>query len=353
MRMSLFFKQGKVIHKILSIACVVLVVSSCQNGEKAPDVSGVQVNLQAQRLDRDLATIDTNAVAAGAVILQKKYPEFFNFFLDTLMGFDINGNYSDTTTGIKQGLRVFLTNHDYKGLLDTVNVHFPDTKSTDEELKKGFQYMKYYYPNFHEPKIIYIVSWLHDWEAFTVGDNTLAIGLDYYLGPAYPYYKSVGVPEYMNIHLKPDYIPVAAFSVLYTNMHPIVQDGQTLLGLMLQYGKQQYFLHKVLPFVNDATRLGYTDKQMAWCEQNEAMVYNFFIRENLLYATEFQRIIRYVTDGPNSTGMPEESPGNIGSWLGYRIVTRYMQEHPETSLEDLFKETDSEKFLAASKYKPK
>jgi hypothetical protein len=357
MRISLFLGPMKVIHKIVSALCIgamtCIVLNGCKSGEQQPDVSGIKIDMKTQRLDRDLAAIDTNHIGAGLQQLKTKYPDFLNFYLDTLMGFEIRGNYVDTAPGIKLGLKAFLTHKDYRGVFDTVMLHFPDTKKTDEALVKGFQYMKYYFPQYKVPQVIYLVSGLNNWGAFTYGDNTVGIGLDMFLGKEYPFYRSVGLPDYMNTHLRPAYMPVAAFSAIYTGMHPIVMDNRTLLDMMIQKGKEQYFINKVLPFVDDTTQLGYTQKQLEWCGQNEAMVYNFFIRENLLFATELGRVARYINDGPNSTGMPPESPGNIGSWLGLRIVMAYMQQHPGTTMEQLFAETDPQQFLAASKYKPK
>ena len=59
-------------------------------------------------------------------------------------------------------------------------------------------------------------------------------------------------------------------------------------------------------------------------------------------------------DGPSATGMPPESPGNIGAWLGLQIVEAYMKQHPEKTLKELITEPiDAQRFLMESKYKPK
>lgn len=348
------FKSRNIFQLFIAVMIAVIAFSACNSGEKLPDVSNIKVNPHTKRLDRDLAALDTNALAAGLQQLHKKYPEFLDFFLDTLMGFEIKGNYVDTSTGIQHGLKTFLTYKDYKGLLDTVAKHYPDTKETDEQLTKGFQYMKYYFPNYQVPQVIYMVSWLNNWGAFTFGDTTLGIGLDMFLGAGYPFYKSVGLPDYTYTHLRPAYIPVAAFTVIYENMHPFVKEDRTLLDMMIQKGKEQYFLKNVVPYAADTTRLGYTEKQLQWCKDNEAQIYNFFVHDNLFYEKEFERVLRYVMDGPNSTGMPPQSPGNIGSWLGLQIVDAYMKEHPQTTLPMLLDQNiDPLKFLQESKYKPR
>ncbi|MBA3830186.1 MAG: hypothetical protein H0X33_14700 [Taibaiella sp.] len=350
--MGSFIKRNFSFAVFAALLAFSFLTGGCNNGEKVPDVSGIKINMQVKRLDRDLAKLDTNHLAAGLQQLKQAYPDFLDFYLDTLIGLNINRNYNDTVAAIHTGLKTYLTYKDYKGLLDTVATHYPDTKSIDEQLAKGFQYMKYYYPTFKVPQVVYLVSYLNNWGAFTYGDNFVGIGLDMFLGARYPYYRSIGLPDYLYTHLTADYIPVATFSAIYNNIHPFVTDERTLLDMIIQRGKQQYFLHKVLPFVADTTRYGYTQKQLKWCTESEAEVYNFFIRDNLFYQTNWQQVLRYVNDGPTSTGMPPQSPGNIGSWLGYRIVQSYVAQHPQITLNELLKENDAQKFLQEAKYKP-
>ena len=64
--------------------------------------------------------------------------------------------------------------------------------------------------------------------------------------------------------------------------------------------------------------------------------------------------MRYVMDGPSATGMPSDSPGNIGAWLGLQIVEAYMNEHPDMTLPELVDAPiDAQRFLLESKYKPR
>lgn len=340
---------------VLSILLVVSMLASCgSGGEKAPDVSGVKIELNTRRLDKDLYSIDTNNIGTGLQSLSGKYPDFLNFYLDTLLGFGINRNYNDTNSAIRFGLKSFLTHKDYRGLYDTVIKHFPDTKEIDGKLKSGFQYVTHYYPEYKTPNIIYLVSGLNNWGAFTYDDDVMGIGLDMFLGASYPYYKSVGIPDYMSEKLTPGHIPVAAMRAVYQGMMPFVPEDRNLLDMMIQKGKEAYFLQKVLPSVSEHERLGYTKAQLDWCTNNEAHVYNFFVKENLLYDKDWQKILRFVNDGPTSAGMPAESPGNIGSWVGLQIVKAYVAQSPEMSLKELTLQlVDAQAFLQKSKYKPR
>lgn len=353
-RVRKFRLYGKVIQQLSTLLMIIAVLlASCNGKDKIPDVSGVKVNIQSYRFDRDIAAIDTNNVGAALVQLHEKYPAFLDFFLDTLMGFNIRGNYSNDNPVIKVGLKHYLSYKDYRGLFDTVAKHYPDTKDIDEQLAKGFQYMKYYIPATQEPKVVYMVTWLNNWAAITYG-NIVGIGLDMFLEPSYPFYKAKEIPEYMSNKLKKEYIPVAVFRSVYQDKVPFTMEDRNLLDMMIQRGKELYFLEKVLPFIPENIRLAYTNEQLEWCKNNETEIYNFFIQQNLLYDNNWQKILRYINDGPTSTGMPGESPGNIGSWLGLQIVKDYMQEHPEMSLEKLMSEQkDAQRVLQESKYKPK
>lgn len=342
-----------IFKQYLTILLFILAVASCGNRNNQPNVSNIEINYQSIRFDQLMQQIDTNNIDASLQQLNKTYPDFLDFYLDTLMGFGVFGDYKKENPAIQLGLIPFLGHKDIVGLMDTIKQKFPDTKAIDKDLKQGFQYLKYYFPNVNTPKIIYFFSGLNKWYSFTVDTSIVGVGLDMYLGTQYPFYQSVQIPDYAIRKCQPAYISVNVFQAVYSNLFPHVDNEKTLLDLMVYKGFEQYFLSKIIPFSSDTTRLGITTVQLKWCEQNEAMIYNFFIKEQLLYETSRGKIIRYVSDGPFAIGMPKESPGNVGTWMGYRIVTKYFEQHPEANWIDLLKETDGQKILQASKYKPK
>lgn len=348
MNMKKLLKSLGGVFILMSMVCF----SSCKNGgDTANEVPSIQ--LKFSRLDQDLITIDTNHIAADLAKLKSKYPEFLDFYLDTLMGFNIQGMYNDSNPGITNGLRTFLTYPDFRGLFDTIAHHYPNTTLIDKALNKGFSNLKLYYPQAPTPHIIYLNSNLNNYAAFTYDTIAIGIGLDMYLGEYYPYYASVGIPHYMTQRLTEEDIPVNVFQSLYRAKHPFTMENRTLLDMMIQKGKEQYFLEKIIPFVSESKRLGFTQQQLAWCEASKAAIYNFFIDRQFLYSTNLQQVMRYIMDGPNAAGMPKESPGNVGSWLGYQIVKAYVAKHTDKSLQDIIALPDAQKILQESKYKPK
>ena len=338
-----------------------LLLVQCNSGTgNGPDVSKVRLELKTSRFDVDLYAIDTNHIGDGLKKLSAKYPDFLDYFLDTLMAYNIHGNYNDTVGGIREGLKPFLSFKDFVELENFIKREYPDTKQTDEELTNAFKNLKYYYPSFPAPKIIYVNLGLSKWPAFPLDSTVMCIGLDMFLGDEFPHYTAIGVPSYMTAHLRKSYIPVSVLSSLYRGFHPFKVDDRTLLDLMVQRGKEQYFIHKILPNKPDSVLFGFTQKQVDWCNKNEGLIYNFFIQKNLLYSKEAHTITPYVTDGPYAVGLESPSapvkttPGGIGTWLGYRIVSAYMEQHPKMTLAELLNmETDPARILDEAKYRPK
>jgi len=325
--------------------------NACTSGgnKKKVDVSAIQVKLRTIRFDQELFACDTNNLEASINALGDKYPDFASVYFKEITGFARTGD----NKVFLNSLRHFLTYKDFKGLYDTVQKKFPNVDGINKELVSLFKHVRYYYPDEKLGTVYYFISGLNSWSAVTV-DTALAIGLDMYLGKDYPFYASVQLPEYEVQHCEPEFIPVNASKVIYENRYPFQPDGKTLLDMMIMKGKQLIFEEYTLPKTKDELLIGYSPKQLEWCQENEALIWNYFSTQKLLFATDWQDILRYVNDGPSSTGMPPESPGNIGSWIGWQIVRKYMDAHPEKTLQDILNDTsDSQTFLRESGYRPR
>ncbi len=363
--LSKYNAQNRVARMVLLVVLLLLpagfFLQSCgSKGDGAPDISNIKVKLETHRFDLDIYSIDTNRLVDGLQKLRPKYPDFLDFFLDSIMLFNIHGNYSDTTQGIIVALHEYLSHKDFVGLEDTIKKNFPDTKATDEQLANGFRYMKHYLPGVPVPRVFYLNHVLLNISAFCVDTNTACICLDMFLGGQYPFYASVGIPAYMAPHHEKAYIPVALFRDIYQTTYHYNADDRTLLDRMIQRGKEQYFLHKIMPGTPDSVLFGFHGNQVEWCNKNEASLYNFFIQQNLLYNKEERAVGTYVIDGPyaknigSATDEGNPTPGNVGTWLGYKIVSSFMAQYPSIALKDLLSQhNDPAHFLDSAKYKPR
>ncbi len=121
---------------------------------------------------------------------------------------------------------------------------------------------------------------------------------------------------------------------------------------MIHKGKLMYFVDALLPNAHDSVKIGYTAKQLDWCERNEAQMWSQLIEHKMLYSNNRMDIVRYTNDGPRTSGFPLESPGKTGVWIGWQIVREYMDKYPETTLPELMKNSDYQQILNDSKYFP-
>ena len=351
-----------VTKRLCAVVGLLTLLFSCNNTTPKPDVSKLpDMTPKAIRWDKELYSIDTNHIANNLDALKSKYPDFTDFYLDTIMGYGLHGTYSDTMRAVREWVHEYLTYKDYKALQDTINAHYPNLNPEIAAIKSAQQLMYYYLGPIPNRKIYFLNLLLSNHPAFIKDSLTACIALDMFLGGNYPNYANVGLPQYLSPHFSRAYIPVAYFSAEYEDKHPLVLTDKSLLELMIDKGKEIYFLHSVLPDAQDSVLLGFTTNQINWCDKNEAMIYNFFAGQNLLYEKELRKIRPYITDGPFAKGIGSATdeghptPGNIGSYCGYKIVSAYMKHNEgKVSLAQLLQnKIEPQALLQAAQYKPK
>ena len=112
-----------------------------------------------------------------------------------------------------------------------------------------------------------------------------------------------------------------------------------------------YFLDKMLPILAMEDKFRFTDGQMAWVEENEANIWEYFVQEDLLFSKKENEFRSFINYAPFSKGMPKEAPARVAYFIGYKMVCEYM-ENTKIDIEELMYLTDSREFLQQSKYKP-
>jgi hypothetical protein len=314
------------------VICICFFANCTTNN--TPVVSNITVDLQPVRYDQLLFAIDTNNVSTGIQQLAKNHSYFTEVFTQNITGW---GPISDTATMVYNSLHHFLTYKDFVNLNKTVQQKFPNTTQIDKELTSLFQYIKYYFPKYKIPKLYYFNSGLNVYSAITY-DTLVGVGLDMYLGKDFEFYPSIQLPDYQIAHCTPKYIAPNMASSVYQGIIPFDNAGKTLLDMMLQRGKELYFLDKVLPNTVDSLKIGFTKAQLDWCNKKEVFIWNMFTQNNLLYENNLQKIMPFVLDGPTSQGLPMEAPGNIGSWVGWQIIKKYVAANNITNLENFCKQ---------------
>ncbi len=243
-----------------------------------------------------------------------------------------------------------LTNPMYQELYNEVQLKYNNDDVLRQDLTALFQHIKYYFPKFKTPKVLTVISEM-DYENKVVFTDTLAIiSLDLYLGKDHRFYE---FPSYIKNTFEYPQITSDLVSEYYYRKAKITTD-KTLLSQMIYHGKEMYLKDLLIPSTTDANKMGYTEEQLHWCEENQAEMWRYFIERKLLYDTDKELVKRFVDKAPFSKfylELDNESPGRVGVWLGWQIVRSYMQNNTVT-LPEMLAMDENELFLK-SKYKPK
>jgi hypothetical protein len=138
---------------------------------------------------------------------------------------------------------------------------------------------------------------------------------------------------------------------IISDAFPYNASNNNLVEEMIEKGKRLYVLDKLLPTTPDTLKLGYTSQQLEGCFQNEALIWNYFVKNDLLYNKESTVTQLYIKDGPKTPELGDGAPGYIGLFVGRQLVRSYMKNHPEVSLQQLIK-TSNQEILNNGGYKP-
>jgi gliding motility-associated lipoprotein GldB len=335
--------------QIYLIFFLTVALAACNRSKKV-DVSHIAVDVKIERFDHEFDALRTKPMAQQAVYLHKKYGIFYQDFVERILN---AGSIQDTAYFAT--LRKIFAGQAYLDLKHDVDAAYPDNMDQqNEELTDAFRRIKYYYPKKNLPKVY---AYLSGFQAQTsLGDGYIGIGLDLFLGESrfYPALTE-SFPRYISRRFNQANIaPRVVEGIAREEMFPENDNDRSLLAKMVYNGKILYFMDLTLPDVADSVKIGYTAEQLKWCEDNRSNIWAYFLEENLLYETDFQRIQTYLNEAPFTPGIGEKnnSAPKLGIWTGWQIVREYMNKHPEVTLPQLMAMTDAQKLLTDSKYRP-
>jgi len=225
--------------------------------------------------------------------------------------------------------------------------NFDEVKNNLEVL---FKRMKYYFPETKTPKVITVISEMDYNNKVIYADSIVIISLEMYLGREHRFYQ---FPKYIKQNFEESQIMPDVVSRFY--QRKVAPDtDKYFLSKMIAAGKELYFKDVLLPDYSDADKMGYTEEQIGWSVENESYIWRYFIEKEILYSDDQKLIPRFISPAPFSKFYLEidnESPGQVGAWIGWQIVRSYMKNN-EVSLQQLL-DTSAKEIFEKSKYKPK
>lgn len=230
-----------------------------------------------------------------------------------------------------------------------------DFEALNENLDFSMKHYYYYFPETPEITFYAYISNLDfEFPILYVPEQALCfVGLDLYLGQNQPFYKSQ--MAYMAYYRQPAFLTRDCIAAVIKPKIKNKEEAATLLDDMIYYGKQLYFLEKMMPQKSKEIIVQYPPDKLQFCQKNERTIWAYFVENNYLFDTSQDLKRRFIELAPFSKfrmKFDAETPGMIGRWVGWQIVRKYMENNSTVSLEELGQETDSRKILKLSEYKP-
>lgn len=337
----------------LSFGLLFLLLIGCKekNQNFVPNIKWNRDLIHFNRLDSLLYVYKNSGQSNNSGDMQLNWLEKEQPFADFYL-FDYLSLKNDSDLVSKNILLNKFVNDTFIGLLtDSVHNHFPDLSIYELEMSEAFSYAQYYNPQVSIPKIYTIVGALGP-AAFTVDTSFLGINLDMYLGADQPFYSYAQYPKYASKRFEPAYITKNTMQVWLQNILPPASSNAKLIDEMAYQGRILYALDMLLPQVPDSIKIGYSEEQLAWSKKNEFEIWAYFLDRKLLYENDRNKYMKYVVDGPTTNGMPEDSPGNMGAWIGWQIVRQAMKNKKPEEWWSILQERNGQQWLQMAKYKP-
>jgi len=332
-------------NKLFITLLAAILFNACSSGRMDADISNINIpKVKFQRLDKDLFDITEQNQKEKELELEKNYGSFYKQFIYTI----INANKSDTNYVLR-----FVKDKDMKNAYQEVlkNISDQDIADLEESLTDCEKRFKYFFPARKIPSkhIAYFSGFNYN---IVYPDSTLGVSLEMYLGSKNPFYKMLQWPQYQVRALSKEYmLPNLIRGWLITefdNAEPV----NNLLSHMVFYGKIFYACDALIPDLHDSLKIAYSKQQLDYCHKYEKNLWGFFAQENRLYENNLKTVTEFTTEGPFTGSISKECPPRIAMWIGWQIVKSYMNNNEKVSLNDLMKETDAQKILNKSKYRP-
>ncbi|HLT80842.1 MAG TPA: hypothetical protein VKZ86_07415 [Cyclobacteriaceae bacterium] len=332
------------IRRPLLLLLVPLIFSACSDRGQdecvvAPDTGGTQVEFEFVNLEDRIASISTKE---ELVDLFTEHPAMRDYLFN-------RRGYPDDSVFINTLFQRF-THPSFDSLLLETRRIFGDLTELRSQFAEAFTNIKYYYPDFQPPRVETAITGIET--DLVVSDTLIIVGLDYYLGKEGAYRPRLY--QYLLNRYEPEDI-VPSCMLLFgisDRFNKTTLDDRTVLADMIAYGKSFYFAKHMMPCIPDSTLIWYSPKEIEGARRFEHLIWARLVEDQVLYSTSHMVNQRYLGERPKTLEVGEECPGRIAQWVGWQIVRKYMERHPNVTLPQLMDMIDAQKLFNESRYKP-
>lgn len=338
---------------IIYFAVLILFNSSCDQANKISESDKIDF----VRFDLDLLKFNLDSFETSDKLMKSRYGDLYSFYIEQIMGLGVQSDKRH----VDYYQKFFSEFHkgEYRAMMDTCErLLFAKIPEMERKVSKAYVNYNANFKTKRKPKIFsFFISpnARNTSAAFSYGHDTIGINWFNYLGKDFTLYPAIYQGyDYMITWQNSEYLVRNIMLVeynLWMESHPIKEKSDQLILRMIEEGKKYYFLDRLCENMSDGVKIGYTEEQEKWCRENELEIWAYFTSNKLLYSIDQEQQRRYLLEGPSTPGMPAESPGMVGSWLGWQIVKTFASKSGK-SLAEVLQAPPSEVMKIAA-YKPK
>ncbi|MEI7501869.1 MAG: hypothetical protein WCJ61_01150 [Paludibacter sp.] len=307
------------------------------------DTTKNRIEVKIQRFDSSLISIDTTKKDYLSQ-LNKTFPLFLPIYSSDILNIELKD-----TLAVSNLFSKFLADSTFKSVNKKTMETFGNISDIEKKVSDAFTYIHYYFPQVRLPEVYFFVSGFNC--SVLLNENFIGLGTDLYLGSDYPQYKNFTY-KYLTNNMKRESVSADLVSATLFRMFPMNSDKDRLLDNMLFRGKIMYLESQFMPEEKPEILMGYSIEQWKWCKKNEKGIWAAIIDHKDLFSTNVQLIRKYMNEAPFTSPISQDSPGRLGTWLGWQIVENYMNNNKKVGIQDLMNENNYQKILEESGYRP-
>lgn len=325
---------------MLCVCCLSMVACQWKIGEERNGENEVKVC----RFDKLLNEYVSMESFSALQKMNTEYPQETKILMEDVLNI---GKVDDER--INSRLRAYYADSTIRTLMGDALEKYEDMKSIEHRLTKGFRKLKEEIPMLKVPRVYAQISALN--QSVVVGDGILGFSIDKYMGTDYPIYKKYYY-DYQCRTMEPSRIVPDCFMYYLISEYPFPWEwNRSLLDHIMHYGKVHWVIAQILDYDSLEEEIGYTKAEAEWCGKNKQGIWNYVMQNRHLEAKDPMLLRMYMRPAPCTVCFGEDSPYELGVWIGAKLIDAYMKKNKEVTIAQLLEDTDYRKMLADIHYK--
>jgi hypothetical protein len=320
------------LHILNALFIFSLLLSGCNSNRFNIDITDVKLNLDFINLDSLIKKSNEKELTKIRDEFRKEKSDIFDYNVGYCLRINLNND-----TALLNGKNRFYKN-DYINELE-INITKANILNTERKknIIEAFKRLKKLIPKGKMPKSIYQINSSFSSSIFST-EKEIAIGIERYLGTENKMIKKLPSQEFyawIKESMRPEYLErdiLAAW--LMTNY--LEETTENYASEMIRWGKILFITELCLSNTEKRLILRYNQAQFKWAENSTESIWKYLVKNEILFKIDEETRMNLLKEGPYTIGLPEESPDRIGQYMGYKIVSNYMNSS-DITLEKLIK----------------